>query len=157
MALIWATDYIFLQQAQINISCLLGNPVAVSTISETPGFGVENHPPYLNQILIFDSPLPVRIIFEHCNEVENQLGRDGKGLLLPRSIDIDILACGNEIMQHHDLQIPHPSMHLRKFVLEPLNEIMPGWEHPILGLKVPSMLQILCNNSAETDLALEKH
>lgn len=142
----------FLQQAQTLLSRCLGSPFAVSTIRETPAFGVENHPPYLNQVLGFETALPARQIFEYCIQVEDQLGRDGKGQLLPRTIDIDLLACGDEIFRHPDLQIPHPSLHLRKFVLEPLEEIMPGWEHPLLGLSAHYLLRKLSSGSDKTGL-----
>ena len=124
---------------QLSIS--FGRPVRESALYETAPFGVETHPPYLNQVQVFESNLPVREIFQGCCDIEKELGRTGKGMLLPRTIDIDILAYGHETISEPDLVIPHPSMHLRNFVLEPLASVLPEWQHPLNGLTAREMLE----------------
>jgi 7,8-dihydro-6-hydroxymethylpterin-pyrophosphokinase len=61
--------------------------------------------------------------------------RDG-----PRSLDIDLLAYGDERIEEPGLTVPHPRMHLRRFVLEPLVEVAPDWFHPDLGLTAVELL-----------------
>ena len=56
-------------------------------------------------------------------------------------MDIDVIFYNDEVIETADLTVPHPRMHLRRFVLEPLAEIMPGYRHPILGKTVKEMLE----------------
>jgi 2-amino-4-hydroxy-6-hydroxymethyldihydropteridine diphosphokinase len=69
----------------------------------------------------------------------------------PRSIDIDILFYENKIINTHKLVIPHPRMHLRRFTLEPLNEIAPGLVHPVLKKTIRELLE-LCEDTSEVKI-----
>ena len=136
-----------LQFALDRLEAEFGRAHQKSAVVETEPFGVEGHPPYLNQVLAFSTskaPLPV---LEICQNIEKERGRSRKGQLLPRSLDIDILALGNLILNLPELILPHPSLHIRSFVLEPLCSILPGWEHPLLEKSASSLLAGLQNDS----------
>ena len=64
-----------------------------------------------------------------------------------RPMDIDLIFYNDEVIESTELTIPHPRMHLRQFVLEPLAEIMPEYRHPVIGLSVKEMLERLNENS----------
>jgi 2-amino-4-hydroxy-6-hydroxymethyldihydropteridine diphosphokinase len=143
-------DY-YLSEANKRLSSEFGNPVLQSGIFETNPVGVEGHPVYLNQVLVYDCRISIRQAFTVCRGIETALGRRGKGELLPRSIDIDLCSFGDEIVSDPDLIVPHPSMHLRRFVLEPLVSIWPDWFHPLLGKTASAMLQELLEGDQVTD------
>ena len=73
--------------------------------------------------------------------IEKELGRERIGKMGPRTIDIDILFYDDKIIKTENLTIPHPHLQNRKFVLVPLNEIIPNYMHPILSKSVKVLLQ----------------
>ena len=92
-----------------------------------------NEPKFLNgvvKILTNDTPMQ---LLQRVEEIERMFGREYKGAYHPRTIDIDILLFDEEIILEDELTIPHPLMHERIFVMEPLNEIAPEAYHPILA------------------------
>jgi len=133
----------FLDFARLRIREELGEIDSASGIDETDGFGVTGHPPYLNQVITLFTGLSPEEILDITQNIEREAGREGKGLLLPRCLDIDILALGNLIRSKPELTIPHKSMHIRAFVLKPLCEILPEWEHPLLKISAMNLLSTL--------------
>ena len=108
-------------------------PVAVSRLIETEPGGFESENRFLNCAARFDLSLAPPDILKVCKDVESEMGRpihepeyaiDGRRLYRSRIIDIDILLCGSESFSSERLQIPHPQMHLRDFVMIPLSEIV---------------------------------
>ena len=93
----------------------------------TPVGGPEGQPEFLNQVIAVDTALDARGLWERCSAVEAALGRsrDHEPRWGPRTIDIDLLIFGDEIVLEPDLVVPHPRMHERAFVLIPLAEIAP--------------------------------
>jgi 2-amino-4-hydroxy-6-hydroxymethyldihydropteridine diphosphokinase len=92
-------------------------------------------------MLLATSLGPVELL-RRMLEIERGMGRDrehvpAKG---PRVIDLDLLLYEDRILELPELTLPHPAMHERRFVLEPLNEIAPNWWHPRVGLTVAEML-----------------
>ena len=85
-------------------------------------------------------------LMNKLKKIEKQLGRKEKGKYLPRTIDIDVILWGNMLIDSNSLQIPHPRMQDRNFVLTPLIELNPKLFHPILQKKI-SDLQLLCKDS----------
>lgn len=112
-----------------------------SRILETEPWGNLNQPFFLNQILLFDYNGTPQNLLNTIRKIETENGRmRGKDRNMPRTLDIDILFFGNLILQTAELEIPHPRLHLRKFILEPLKELSPQLVHPLLKLTPDEML-----------------
>jgi 2-amino-4-hydroxy-6-hydroxymethyldihydropteridine diphosphokinase len=116
-----------------------------SSVVETPALVPVGAPaswdrPYLNQVIEVKTELdPVQLLLI-TQAVEAELGRQPAARWAPRPIDIDILACGATVMQGDRLTLPHPQLHLRRFVLEPLCELAPQWVHPLLRASASELL-----------------
>ena len=94
------------------------------------GTGVQ--PKYLNAVVEIKTKLSAHALLEICQEIEAALGRERELEWGPRTMDIDILLYGDQVLSDDKLQIPHPLMHERLFVLKPMNEIAPTMIHPVL-------------------------
>lgn len=96
---------------------------------------------YLNQVLEIKTELaPVDLLIE-CKLIEREMGRPAEGERWgPRVIDLDLLLYGNEAVQQEGLTVPHPLMHERLFVLEPLAELVPALVHPVLKKDIATLL-----------------
>jgi len=101
--------------------------VRVSTLRETEPVGYLEQPRFLNGVVELATELPARDLLTRLLAIEGELGRTrGDGPPLgPRTIDLDLLLYGDEVIAQAGLQIPHPRMHERRFVLEPLAELAP--------------------------------
>lgn len=129
------------------INSLVGSVQTISSFYESSSWGYKDRP-YLNCVIMIRSDLSADQILRKTQEIEIYLGRKsksifrkGKVLYKAREIDIDILLYGNEIIQEPDLLIPHISLHKRRFVLVPLNEIAPCIIHPILKKNIEILLE----------------
>ena len=106
----------------------------VSSLRETDPVGYENQPRFLNGAARLRTDLPPRRLLERLQAVEQLLGRDRSGPRFgPRTIDLDLLLYGDERIDEPGLEIPHPRLHERRFVLEPLAELEPGIDVPGRG------------------------
>ena len=112
----------------------------LSTNHETNPVGGPEQPKYLNAVAIAESHLDPRELLIAMLEIENKLGRKRDIHWGPRTIDLDLIIFGNEVIDSEVLVLPHPRAHERKFVLEPWLEIDPAAEIPGLG-QVESILQ----------------
>jgi 2-amino-4-hydroxy-6-hydroxymethyldihydropteridine diphosphokinase len=99
-------------------------------IETSPVGGPSGQQPFLNAAAVLETMLLPRLILERLREIEQRLGRAHRERWGPRSIDLDILLWGEERIDEPGLTIPHPAMHFRRFVLEPLVEIAPEARHP---------------------------
>lgn len=107
--------------------------VAVSEIRETAPVGPVEQGPFLNGALQVETSLRPGELLERLLAVESRLGRVRAERWGPRSIDLDLLLYGDETIDEPGLNVPHPRLHERRFVLEPLADLDPGLEIPARG------------------------
>ncbi len=98
---------------------------------------------FLNGVVRLETELRARRVLDMCREVEHALGRDEEIRGGPRTLDLDILFYGSHVLREDGLEIPHPRLHLRRFVLVPLEELDPEWRHPVLGRTSRELLREL--------------
>jgi 2-amino-4-hydroxy-6-hydroxymethyldihydropteridine diphosphokinase len=118
----------------------LGKCALKSSFYKTKAWGNENQNDFLNQCLIIETAFSAAICLEKILKIEESLGRKREEKWGPRTIDIDILFFNSEIVDKPNLQIPHPYLHLRRFTLEPLHELIPDFIHPVLNQKIGELL-----------------
>jgi 2-amino-4-hydroxy-6-hydroxymethyldihydropteridine diphosphokinase len=105
--------------------------------------GPPGSPPFLNAVAQLDTTLGSHALLHRLLEIERKLGRERRAKWEPRTIDLDIVLFGDQIISSRDLVIPHPLMHERRFVLEPLAEIAPDAVHPALQMTAKGLLDNL--------------
>ena len=128
------------------LSRILGNPLSVAPTIETEPWGFSSTNKFLNTVVVFKTTLSPQELLEATQQIERTLGRTAKstdGAYSDRPIDIDILFYGSRTVNSESLTIPHPLMHQRRFVLEPLAAIAPDMLHPTLNKSVVELLKIL--------------
>jgi 2-amino-4-hydroxy-6-hydroxymethyldihydropteridine diphosphokinase len=111
-----------------------------STIYETAPWGVLDQPDFLNQALEVETQLAPDELLAHLKEIEAILGREQTIRYGPRRIDLDILFYDDLVLDKAGLQVPHPRLHERTFVLVPLADLAPDLRHPQTGQTVQEML-----------------
>jgi 2-amino-4-hydroxy-6-hydroxymethyldihydropteridine diphosphokinase len=99
---------------------------AVSAVYETSPVGGPDQPSYLNAVLLATTALPARSILRRCQAAEQACGRIRVQRWGPRTLDIDIIACGTQVIDDPDLTVPHPRAHERAFVLAPWLDVDPA-------------------------------
>jgi len=109
--------------------------IAVSSLRETDPVGYEDQPRFLNGAAELETALSARELLERLLAIERRLGRvRGAGPRFgPRTIDLDLLLHGREVVAEPGLELPHPRLHERRFALEPLAELDPTLEIPGRG------------------------
>jgi 2-amino-4-hydroxy-6-hydroxymethyldihydropteridine diphosphokinase len=122
---------------------------AVSGWYLTQPVGVTGQEWYVNGAAALSTTGTTEELLDHVLSIEKFMGRVRSRKWEPRVIDLDILLFGNEIIDAEDLKIPHPLMHLRRFVLVPLAEIAPDVVHPRLGLSILELLRSLPKEDSE--------
>jgi len=142
----------YLQEAARYINEQTGHIIKQSAVYETQGWGNTDVPDYLNQVLLLQTGVLPHDLLNKLLQIELILGRERLEKWGARTIDIDILFYGNEVINDPDLIVPHPQLPNRRFTLEPLAEIAPNFIHPVLH-KTISSLKIELND----DLQVKKY
>jgi len=112
----------------------------VSAFYRTAAWGKEEQPDFLNAAAELKTSLEPSELLRTLLSVEEKMGRRRAEKWGPRTIDIDILLYEDRIVDQAGLHVPHPALHLRRFVLEPLNEIAPGAQHPQFKKSIAQLL-----------------
>lgn len=123
-----------------------GDVLALSSFYETEPWGFVSENRFLNAALALETSLSPFDLLRLTQTIEREMGRAAKsaqGIYHDRLIDIDLLLYGDEVVRSAELEIPHPHLHERRFVLEPLREIAPFLRHPLLGKNMEELFQNL--------------
>ncbi len=127
----------------------LGTVTAVSRLHETEPVGYPNQPRFVNAAVLLETEVMPLDLLPGLLAIEHAMGRDRaksapKG---PRIIDLDLLLYSSAVLDDPALTLPHPVLHERRFVLAPLAEIAPNWEHPTLHRSIKQLLNGLDDSS----------
>jgi len=141
-----------LEKIHQNVGWILG----VSKIYETPAWGFEGSS-FLNACISISTRLQAEEVLSELLAIENELGRErfNSENYQNRTIDLDVLLFGEEIIETEKLQIPHPGIPERSFVLRPLNDLIPSEKHPVSGKKISQLLKETTDTS-EISLSSEQ-
>jgi 2-amino-4-hydroxy-6-hydroxymethyldihydropteridine diphosphokinase len=127
---------------------VLSDLSASSVIETEPeGDGLSDHPLFLNAVIVGHSALAARQLLDILLEIEQAFGRERPYSGAPRTLDLDLVLVGDEIIDDPGLQIPHPRFRDRFFVLGPMAEIASDLKDPVTGLTVGELLRALLRNA----------
>ena len=132
----------YLEEAEKRIAEKLGDIQVKSSIYVSEPWGFTHKEDFFNRAILVDTNHSATDALKICLEIENNLGRErNKTGYEARTIDIDILLYGSEIIESKELTAPHPQLHLRKFTLFPLYEIAPKIIHPVFKTSILELLE----------------
>lgn len=138
-----------LADAITRLACESVRILRASSVWETEPRDVLDQPWFLNQVVEVESDLLPRQLFRRIQRIEREMGRQRRMPKGPRLIDIDILLYGNAIVKSEDLEIPHPHMTERRFVMAPLAELAPDLRHPVSKRTIRELLAEVAGQSAQ--------
>lgn len=124
---------------EMEIQC--GRILQSSSLYETAAWGQTDQPDFLNQVLLIETTLDAYILLDRLLAIEQAMGRYRMKKYGPRIIDLDILFYNDEIIESKHLQVPHPRMASRRFVLVPLAELAAEKIHPVTGKTITEILE----------------
>ena len=121
--------------------------IQLSKVYDTEPWGFVTENAFYNMVMIAQTNLSPNQILEEILRIEQLLGRTRhSNQYSDRPIDLDILFYGSQCFKDYQLEIPHPRMHTRRFVLEPLRDINPIWQHPITGVFIEDLIEKCSDN-----------
>ena len=131
-----------------------GEITAASSVWETEPWGFDTDELFLNMVVIIETPLTPARLMQLFRSIEGRMGRkrSGGGKYESRVIDLDILFWEDRVITLPALEVPHPKIASRRFVLEPLAEVAPEVIHPVTGITVAEMLQ-QCDDRSDVRLS----
>ena len=156
---------VFLAQALDLIEKEAGHIVASSSVWETEPWGFDADELFLNMVIVLRTSMEPPKLIQLFRSIEGRMGRPaaaggqsgrrGMGKYESRIIDIDILFWEGRVISIPGLEVPHPKIADRRFVLVPLAEVAPGAVHPVTGLTAAEMLD-MCDDSSDVRLATQQ-
>lgn len=136
-------DVVFtMRRAEEMIGEEVGTVLSRSRDHWTEPWGFQDDRLFLNRTLVVGTDLSPQRLLEKCLVIERRLGRTrGSGeRYSARTMDIDLLLCGDQVISSPDLVIPHPRMHERAFALAPAADVAPDWSHPVMNRTILTLL-----------------
>ena len=124
----------------------------VSEFIETAPVGVPSQPPYLNGAVVGRCALAPAALLAALMRIETERGRTRPYSGAPRTLDLDLVLMGDLVLRQPDLEVPHPRLRERRFVLEPLAAIAPGLTDPVTGRSMHELLRALESSAADQSL-----
>ena len=125
----------------------IGKISVYSSIYQTQAWGPIPQADFLNQVLLVNTSLKAEACLAEILEIEREFGRERKERWGPRTLDLDILYYGDQVIAESDLSIPHPRIAERKFILTPLAEIAPTFKDPASRKTMVTLLADCSDNS----------
>lgn len=131
-----------------------GEIIAASSVWETEPWGFDADEQFLNMVVVFETVMQPPQLMQLFRSIEGRMGRkrSGGGKYESRIIDLDILLWEERVISLPGLEVPHPKLTDRRFVLEPLSEVAPDTVHPVTQQTVAEMLQ-MCDDQSDVRLA----
>lgn len=120
----------------------IGRITKKSSLYKTEPWGFHHENDFFNQAVIIETPLSPLILLQELLKIEKKAGRTRNNKdYEARTLDLDILFFNDEIIKTNELEIPHPKLHLRRFALAPLAEIVPDHIHPVFHASIETLLK----------------
>ena len=123
-------------------------PLTLSPLYDSPAWPDPAAPPYVNAVARWAPTLGPRAALAALLATEAAFGRRRGSANAPRTLDLDLLAHGDQVRDGEDLTLPHPRLSERDFVLLPLRDVAPGWRHPVTGRTVEALIGALPTTAA---------
>ena len=135
--------------AAARLSTILDAVTLSETVETEPeGEGLSDQPLYLNAVAVGETALGARALLDELMSIESAFGRERSYQGAPRTLDLDLVLLGDEVIEEPGLQVPHPRFRERFFVLGPLAQVAPDLRDPITGLRVGELLKRLLRDGS---------
>lgn len=123
----------------------VGEVIKISSAVSSSPWGYDSDSEFLNIGVNLETECLPEALLSRLKEIEREISpvgehRDASGAYKDREIDLDLISYGDKVVESAALTLPHPRMHLRRFVLQPMAELLPKWRHPLSGLSCEEML-----------------